>query len=66
MLKIMCKIVCDNREIVAKKLTFPTQNWVGAQQTHEIKIKKISKHEKGYGAMNYETAFKRYRWFLYL
>ena len=51
------QVVCDNREIVAEKLTFPTQNWVGAQQTHDIKIKKISKHEKGYGAMNYETAF---------
>ena len=37
------QVVCDNREIVAEKLTFPTQNWVGAQQTHEIKIKKISK-----------------------
>ena len=44
------QVVCENREIVAKNLTFPTQNWVGAQQTHEINIKKISKHEKGKGA----------------
>ena len=55
--KDTAQAVCDNREIIAEKLTFPTQNWVGAQQTHEIKIKKITKHEKGYGAMNYETAF---------
>lgn len=55
--KDTAEIVCDNRQILAERLTFPLPNWVGAQQTHEINIKKISKHEKGYGATNYETAF---------
>jgi polyphenol oxidase len=57
--KDMSKAVCDNRRMVAEKLNFSTQNWVGAQQTHEINIKKISKGEKGKGAMDYETAFNR-------
>ena len=51
--------VCDNRLILAEKLDFPLQSWVGAQQTHEVHIKTISKSEKGIGARTYESAFKR-------
>jgi len=53
------KSVCENRQHIARKLSFPLENWVGAQQTHEIKIAKVIKSDKGKGANEYENAFKR-------
>lgn len=50
--------VSANRQILANKLDFPIDHWVGAQQTHEMNIKKLTKHERGMGANDYETAFK--------
>jgi polyphenol oxidase len=50
-------IVCENRQHLAKKLAFPLDAWIGAQQTHEVKIKKVTKDDKGKGAKEYESAF---------
>lgn len=50
--------VCSNRENVAKLLEFPLENWVGAEQTHDILIKKISKADRGRGSSSYDLAFK--------
>ncbi len=50
--------VRENRHIVAEKLDFPNEDWVGAQQTHEVNINIISPLDKGIGASDYETAFK--------
>jgi polyphenol oxidase len=50
--------VCRNRETVANLLDFPLKNWVGAQQTHDIVIRKISKNDRGLGANSYDRAFK--------
>lgn len=50
--------VRENRHILAKKLDFSLDNWVGAEQTHEVNIKMISSLEKGIGANDYETAFR--------
>ncbi|WP_338469895.1 peptidoglycan editing factor PgeF [Niallia sp. XMNu-256] len=51
--------VCENRQIVAQKLGFPTDHWVGAEQTHEVNIKTISSTDKGKGGNDYESAFSR-------
>lgn len=51
--------VCANREIAANSIGLSVQSWVGAQQTHESRIEKISKKDRGRGALSYETAFKR-------
>ncbi|WP_428908728.1 peptidoglycan editing factor PgeF [Niallia sp. Krafla_26] len=53
------KNVCENREILAKKLDFPIQHWVGAEQTHEVQIKTITHSDKGMGANTYDSAFSR-------
>lgn len=50
--------VCTNRERVSTLLQFPLNHWVGAEQTHDTVIRKISKHERGRGASSYETSFK--------
>lgn len=50
--------VLKNRLQVADKLDFPINEWIGAQQTHEIKIEKITKADKGRGANQYENAFQ--------
>lgn len=50
--------VCSNREKVANLLDFPLNNWVGAEQTHGIHLKRISKADRGKGSNTYETSFK--------
>lgn len=50
--------VCKNREVLSEHIEFPTDSWVGAQQTHDIKIKKITQQDKGAGAISYDDAFK--------
>ncbi|MDR6997984.1 peptidoglycan editing factor PgeF [Neobacillus niacini] len=50
--------VCSNREKVADLLQFPLNHWVGAEQTHDIVIQKISKAARGKGSDAYEHSFK--------
>lgn len=50
--------VCKNRETVARLLDFPIENWVGAEQTHDIEIATIRKEHRGKGAFAYENSFK--------
>ena len=50
--------VLENREHLAKVLSFPLDHWVGAQQTHETNIVKVTKRDQGKGASKYEDAFK--------
>jgi polyphenol oxidase len=51
--------VCKNREILAGKLGFSLDRWVGAEQTHEVSIQKVTKRDIGKGAKFYETSFPR-------
>jgi polyphenol oxidase len=50
--------VCANRNKLSEFLQFPLEHWVGAEQTHEITIKKITKNDRGKGASSYDNAFK--------
>lgn len=50
--------VGSNREIVSDLLDFSINNWVGAEQTHDTFIKKVSKADRGLGAVSYEQSFK--------
>jgi polyphenol oxidase len=50
--------VCLNRNELAELIQFPVQQWVGAEQTHDTLIRKISKADRGTGADSYEYAFK--------
>ncbi|MBV7503813.1 peptidoglycan editing factor PgeF [Bacillus sp. sid0103] len=50
--------VCNNRETISELLTFPINNWVGAEQTHGIHLKKISTLDRGKGSKSYENAIK--------
>lgn len=50
-------IVCENRKHLAEKLAFPLDAWIGAQQTHEVKIEKVTNSDKDKGANDYESAF---------
>ena len=50
--------VCKNRHIVAEQLEVPLDNWVGAEQTHDIIIRNISKADRGKGSNSYEHSFK--------
>ncbi|MGJ7910602.1 peptidoglycan editing factor PgeF [Neobacillus sp. LXY-1] len=50
--------VQENRKRVANLLDFPLNNWVGAEQTHGIVLKKITKLDRGKGARYYEQSFK--------
>jgi polyphenol oxidase len=49
--------VCQNRLLLANRIDFPLENWVGAEQTHDVQIKKVSKMDQGKGSDNYETSF---------
>lgn len=50
--------VCENRSRLAAQLDFPQEQWVGAQQTHETIIRKVTNADSGKGAFTYEDAFK--------
>jgi len=50
--------VCSNREKVSELLSFPLNLWVGAEQTHGIHLKKISKSDRGKGSKSYENSIK--------
>jgi YfiH family protein len=50
--------VCSNRERISELLEFPLNYWVGAEQTHDIIIKKITKENRGKGSNSYSHSFK--------
>lgn len=50
--------VSENRRLVANLLDYPLKSWVGAEQTHGKRIERIQMHQKGRGAINYETSMK--------
>lgn len=56
--------VCENREILAGKIGFSLDSWIGAEQTHEVSIQKVTKADKGKGSNSYETSFSRTDGFL--
>jgi polyphenol oxidase len=50
--------VCTNRKKLSNVLDFPLQGWVGAEQTHGITIRKITRSDRGRGSDSYADAFK--------
>lgn len=50
--------VCANRQKVAEEIGFSLKKWVGAEQTHDIRIRKLSKIDRGKGADSYDSSFK--------
>jgi polyphenol oxidase len=50
--------VCSNRAGLSELLHFPLKNWVGAEQTHGITIRRITKNDRGRGSNSYEHSFK--------
>ncbi|WP_026581488.1 peptidoglycan editing factor PgeF [Bacillus sp. J33] len=49
--------VSQNRKHLAGLLGFSTEKWVGAEQTHEVRIRKVSNSDKGKGALIYDDSF---------
>ncbi|WP_110929342.1 peptidoglycan editing factor PgeF [Bacillus massiliglaciei] len=49
--------VRGNRQILAKELDFPIENWTGAEQTHDIRIVKVKSADSGKGASDYTSGF---------
>lgn len=49
--------VCENRHLVADKISFPLSSWVGAEQTHDIQIAKVGKSDQGKGSISYDSSF---------
>ena len=50
--------VYANRLKVAELIEFPLNCWVGAEQTHQVTIKKVTKADVGKGADAYDHSFK--------
>ncbi|RFU63358.1 peptidoglycan editing factor PgeF [Peribacillus glennii] len=50
--------VVKNREILAGKLHFPLDSWIGAEQTHQTNIIKAGRIERGSGSRDYASALK--------
>jgi polyphenol oxidase len=48
--------VQNNRKAFADKIHFPIQNWVGSKQVHGTHIVKVTKEDRGRGALDFETA----------
>jgi polyphenol oxidase len=48
--------VCHNKEILSRLIQFPVSNWVAAEQTHGINIKKIEKEACGRGSYRYDDS----------
>ena len=49
--------VCQNRLLLAEQIDFPLERWVGAEQTHDIQIQKVSIKDQGRGSDAYDTSF---------
>ncbi|MFJ7849576.1 peptidoglycan editing factor PgeF [Peribacillus sp. NPDC097224] len=47
-----------NRRILAEKLSFPLNHWVGAEQTHETHIQQVTTRDCGKGATDYPSGFR--------
>jgi polyphenol oxidase len=52
------KAVCQNRLLLADKIDFPLEYWIGAEQTHEVHIQKVSQKDQGRGSENYDSSFR--------
>jgi polyphenol oxidase len=50
--------VCHNRNKLAELIQFPVKHWVGAEQTHETLIRKVTNADRGFGSDSYEDSFK--------
>ncbi|WP_462409200.1 peptidoglycan editing factor PgeF [Neobacillus sp. Marseille-QA0830] len=50
--------VVKNRQTLSNLLKFPLNCWVGAEQTHDIVLKKVTKSDRGTGADSYQDAYK--------
>lgn len=50
--------VCENRSRLADLIDFPLKRWIGAEQTHETNIRKVTNADLGKGALSYDDAFK--------
>ncbi len=51
--------VVSNKEIIAKSLHFPLDQWVGCEQVHENKIVKVTKEHCGRGVLKYEDSIQK-------
>ncbi|WP_080846526.1 peptidoglycan editing factor PgeF [Cytobacillus gottheilii] len=49
--------VLKNREHLAGKLDFSLSDWIGADQTHEVNVAKVTSKDGGLGALQYESSF---------
>jgi polyphenol oxidase len=50
--------VIQNRELVAKELSFPLKDWVCAEQIHGATIMEVTEHHRSKGVFSYEDAIK--------
>nr|WP_263328082.1 peptidoglycan editing factor PgeF [Neobacillus sp. Marseille-Q6967] len=50
--------VCLNRQRLAEELHFPLLHWVGAEQTHDVRIERVNRSNRGKGADTYSDAYK--------
>ncbi|WP_413380024.1 peptidoglycan editing factor PgeF [Alkalihalobacillus sp. 1P02AB] len=50
--------VIKNRKMIAEKLDFPTEFWVGSEQVHEATIQKVTKNDCSKGALSFDSALK--------
>lgn len=50
--------VLANRQLIAAELQFPLINWVIGEQVHQAEIAKVTKADKGRGAISHETAIR--------
>ncbi|MEK4963926.1 MULTISPECIES: peptidoglycan editing factor PgeF [Heyndrickxia] len=49
--------VRKNREIIASAAGFPLSNWIGAEQTHEDHVQRVTRKDAGKGAADYRSSF---------
>ncbi|MHC0037247.1 peptidoglycan editing factor PgeF [Pseudoneobacillus sp. C159] len=49
-------IVCQNKQTIASIINFPLNNWVAAEQTHGINIKKVTSSDLGSGSFQYDDS----------
>ncbi|MEK4789856.1 peptidoglycan editing factor PgeF [Bacillus sp. FSL K6-2971] len=45
-----------NRQVIADAIAVPLSDWVFADQTHEDRIKKVTKEQRGRGSLHYHEA----------
>lgn len=50
--------VVQNRQLLAARLGFPVEQWVGTEQVHQAAIQKVDRKDAGKGALSFETALK--------